>query len=429
MCCSDTPCSTPCADCTCEEEVLNSCEECGNEIPSGDEVIAEGTVYCANCTSTCQRCNTVGIRDSFSSVYINGYSHRERMWCEDCISNRSFVCDCCCNQVTGDGAAYGWDTYCECCRDNYLFWCNRCEEYHRCDDGCEYRCEIDERNHSMTPRIGAKTSRFTLRTIGIEIETGDGADSSDFACAFEDQYQHWGYKEDGSLCDGGRELVSPPLGGDIIGTEFRGVYDLLLQRGVDMLNQSAGTHIHVDFQDIRDFIGEAAGRGNENPLDAFVAWGNLITSMVRMMVEPRRATNGYCGRGFGSRCGESPVPHSSKVMHKGYAAVAVRTRTIEFRIWSVTDKSEVSMARAEFSQKSVDFLGRLVRATTAQRTALMTRMQKALLHLRLGSLTPLKRLFSLSAECCNTLQPFVAETVTYNSNHLKSYGELPAFHD
>lgn len=416
-----------CEDCAPIGKV--DCHECSDTIDYSDSIVIEGTSYCSDCVSLCDNCNDNTLNDSIGTVNIRGYSSRTAEWCESCRDNDAFYCDNCSSTCNGERTDMGYNTYCERCTERNLTWCDRCDEYHHNDDDCpNRRGSCDTREHRTTPQVGVATARFGLRTVGIEIETGEGATDASFADPFESQFMMWGYKEDGSLNDGGMELVSPPLGGDTIGTQFQAVYTLLRREGVDMTDQDAGTHIHVDYRDTRNYIGAEAGKGNEAPLDAFIQWGQLVTSMVRMLVEPERTRRDFCESGFGSRCYHEMGQHiSKKLPNKGYAAVAVRENTIEFRIWSVTGSAEVSMARAEFSQKSVDFLYKLVTSTPAIRKSMFTRMTKALIHLRLGALAPLATAFGLSKECVTQFKPYATKAMKHRASWLKHYGNLPQY--
>jgi hypothetical protein len=236
----------------------------------------------------------------------------------------------------------------------------------------------------------------------VEIETGAGADDDDFQYDYEKLFDRWGYKEDGSLNDGGMELVSPPLGGSEIATQIPGVYRLLRKWGVDMEDNSAGCHIHVDYRDVREFLFQQDLTGNEKPSDCFVLWGNQMTNVVRRLVSRSRAEhNQYCNASFGLRYdGEGNTTLHKKVENTGYAAVAVRAKTIEFRIWSVTDSADTTLARVELCQKSVDYLSKWIHAKN-HKTRLMyeRRFTRCVASFLRGNFAPLAKLFRLTDAC------------------------------
>lgn len=442
-------CATPCENCTCEREAVEcvecgcdlvpddvrmhkdepycedcypiiQCEDCGDDMERSDAIEIDGKLYCEDCVTKCDECGCYH-RSRDNETARLSHSIRRVDLCPDCY-DQTFCCECCDETVIGECYNADGDTICERCMDNYHYWCEYCETYHHEDYRCRYN-HPEEREHQRRARIGVKTESFTLRTVGVEIETGEGATDSAFASCFEDSYRHWGYKGDGSLDEGGMELVSPPLGGDTIISEIKGVYRMLNNYGVDMSSEAAGCHIHVDYRDVRTKLVDCKENSKHDPGDLFLEWGTLMTEMVRFLVPRDRAINRFCAGNFGTRCDYEVAPKiQEKVGYTGYAAVAVRERTIEFRIWGVTSVPEITLARAEFSQKSVDFLAKFVDTRGKELKKLRKRLRKSLAMLKVGCIDSLRRLFGLSDHCASMLAKALRERMNqYHENHRYYY--------
>jgi hypothetical protein len=382
-----------CHECVCE------CKGCNGIILKEDALFVDGESYCEECLGTCDSCGEYAPRDEMDRVRSSDFYNRWVLVCPAC-SEECYTCDDCGERIHGDLTEIGYGNYvCNGCLEHYWF-CDRCDCWHHEDE--DPHCRVSTRPQSIRAQIGARTAQFSLRTIGVEIETGAGADDDDFQYDYEKLFARWGYKEDGSLSDGGMELVSPPLGGAEISRQIPGVYSLLRKWGVDMEDNSAGCHIHVDYQDVREFLVQQDMAGNEKPADCFVLWGTKMTDVVRRLVSSARAEhNQYCAANFGLRyAGESSVVLDKKVENTGYAAVAVRSKTLEFRIWSVTDSADTTLARVELCQKSVDYLSKWIHAKNPK-TRLMyeRRFTRCVASFLRGNFAPLAKLFRLTDTC------------------------------
>jgi len=461
MCLNECGCSPKCETCTCKPEgeiqiictncrdlfpaelsiSLNGsphCPECGEEgaccfscreVIHGDAIAAtiDGETYCESCCGICENCNDPAPSDDLVTVRHSYYhsTRPTRTYCESCVDDNCFTCQDCDNTFYGDAEYIYDEPRCMRCAESYFF-CEECEEYHHIEDGCEYsEGHPDKEDPNYESEIGSPTSRFTIRTVGIEIETGHGAHQRDFADELYSKFRNWGNRGDGSLNAGGREIISPPLGGDKI-EQVAHVYNLLKRHNVNMTDQAAGCHIHVDFQDVREVMNnewkrECGGSGIkiEARRNTFIAWGNTMTRAVRCMVEHSRTQNTYCKYPFGARnYYEEGNALRGKLRETGYASIAVREKTLEFRIWSVTGDPELSLARLEFSQKAVEYLRKMVSAVPSAHSAYRKRLDRAADMVAVGKLAPMARLFRLTKGTVEKLQPFVTRSAMERGHSL-----------
>ena len=246
---------------------------------------------------------------------------------------------------------------------------------------------------------GKANTRFSERLVGLELETGAGATYMPFVRAYLKSCKGWAYKEDCSLDTGGMELVSPPVGGASISREIKRVYRVLGKHQVDMTSEAAGSHIHVDMRDVFQKL-----QANPTAVSCFNQWGVQLVETVRRMVDSDRAENDYCGGSFGLRNSFERKAFLPTVEPGSYPAVALRFNTLEFRIWSISDSAELTIARAEFSQKVVDYLDKA--ASGGTRTS-FTMWSEAVKQLKLHcSFTPLAKLLGLSMPTIKALKGF-----------------------
>lgn len=414
-----------CMDCA---DTDTDCDECGEMVRKDKTVEIEGSHYCRSCVTVCPSCGDNESKGNMEEVRNSG-SRSTTTICEACRED-SFCCEDCGDLCIGESHDINYNTVCQRCMDNNYFYCDNCDQHHHTDDDNDCGdCDADTREHSRNAIVGVASSRFSLRTVGIEIETGRGATSRSFSESFA-RLRHWGYKEDGSLNSGAMELVSPPLGGDKITTELAQVYDMLRREGVDMTDSAAGCHVHVDYRDIRSKIIAADISGDETPSDQFLEWGNNMTDMVRLLVSRGRAKNTYCSAEFGTRNYNEVEPQvRKKLPDSGYSAVAVREATVEFRIWSVTGDSAVTQARAEFCQKSVDYLSKILshRSTTKIHKESSKRWKKAVQSFLMGNTTRMERLLKLSENAMKFITPILTKRVAKELEDGPTFRKREAF--
>jgi formylmethanofuran dehydrogenase subunit E len=381
-----------CPECLCE------CKGCGDTILKEDALFVDGEPYCEYCLGTCDSCGEYAPKDEMDKVRSSDFYNRWELVCPAC-ADECYACDDCGDRIHGDLTEIGDGNYvCNGCLEHY-WYCHQCDCYHHEDEDPHH---VNTRSQFFRAQIGARTARFSLRTIGVEIETGAGADDPGFQYDYERLFKRWGYKEDGSLSSGGMELVSPPLGGAEISKQIPGVYSLLQEWDVDMEDRHAGCHVHVDYQDVREFLFQQDLAGNEDPVDHFVLWGTKMTNVVRRLVSSARAEhNQYCAADFGLRyAGESNITLDKKVENTGYAAIAVRAKTVEFRIWEVTGSADTTLARVELCQKSVDYLSRWLHAKNPKtRRMFERRFNRCVASFMRGNFAPLAKLFRLTDTC------------------------------
>jgi hypothetical protein len=395
-----------CTRCLCE------CKECGGILLREAALVIDGESYCGECIVVCDSCGAYTSKNDLEKVRDSD----SRTWdavCPSCAET-CYPCDDCGDPIHGDLTEVYWDRcVCNRCLHHYAY-CDNCDAWYHEDDDSHSQCHIDTRNQSSRAQIGAQTAQFSLRTIGVEIETGAGATDYDFQEDFARRFGRWGYKLDSSLNEGGMELVSPPLGGSEIAMQIPGVYQLLRNWDVDMRDHSAGCHIHVDYRDARAFLVKQDLAGNEKPTDCFVLWGNQMDKVVRRLVSRSRAEhNYYCAANFGLRYDDDGnATLCKKINGTGYAAIAVRRETIEFRIWSVTGSADTTLARVELCQKSVDYLSRWLHAKNPK-TRLMyeRRLNRCVSRFMQGSFAPLAKLFRLTDDCIEEFREIYAERI------------------
>lgn len=330
---------------------------------ASDMVEIDDSLYCDDCAVDCDNCGHRMFRD-------DGYGVGDKLWCEGCVDNSSFVCYACDDRfpdsearpvvVNRNGRMV---SYCKRCYEDSTWFCEHCDESHPDN----YTCRID---YDAIARRGNPTPRFIDRFMGLELETGEHGGDRDFIDAVTSTLKGWTDKEDGSLRNGGREFVSPPLSGDELEKDINQFYYLVRREGVEIdwnADNQIGAHMHVDARD----IWKGVSMSKPDTVDALISWGRCAPRVVKYFVSRRRAENLYCSGGFGFR---NPEDRENKSWSRSpglpnsegrYPTVAIRQDTVEFRIWPGTTSVTRYKARAELSLRMVQALADAVNGPDA----------------------------------------------------------------
>lgn len=224
--------------------------------------------------------------------------------------------------------------------------------------------------------VGDATDRFLQRPVGIEFETTAPGREPEFKAWVKGSLPGWGIHSDGSI--DGDEFVTPPIGGGLIDDHVRMFYALCDDHKVIMARPAIGMHVHVHAKDIWALIQVDEGRWEKRPFDmgtfrhtyetgethsfsvrdaqdAIIVFGAAASSVCRQLVGGARRNSRFCNSGFNIRAkNSSMVVGVNKLGTHDYPTLAVRSHTIEFRVWPGTDVVEKALARIETSQKIVE---------------------------------------------------------------------------
>lgn len=353
-------------------------------------------MICARDYVNCERCGT-RTHESDSSRILAGESD-EVLWCDWCARNHAWDCENCGVSTSMRTATVdnNRDYWCSPCASENLNYCDDCDVWYRERD-CP-NCEEEDLTRSESNRIrrGVRTDRFTLRPVGLEIETGHGGSSRDFLAGLPDG---WGVHADGSLHDDAMELVSPPIAGNCIERDLRQIYRRCAKYDVSLQDNRAGFHVHVNARGIYGAIAYAGPRSGDRRESRAMQWGEAAVYICRQFVSIARMSNAYCAGGFAIRgCGHYSL---KKCPGHTYPTVAVRDSTIEFRLWPSTNNIEFHLARIELSQKLVGVLDRAVRNNRGT-TPELKQLWRLASYFRVP-LKPLAKLLKLSDQTLDTL--------------------------
>ena len=227
----------------CCENSFSQCEDCKEYFETEDMILTANGLVCENCLeenyAQCEECGEYYRTDDMRYVdNCGGYV------CEDCFSENWYICDRCGEYIRGsDTYFYDDEPYCEVC---YNYVCDEDDErilgYHgNRGDWTSYKTE-DERG----------IDNDKLRFIGFELEVEHKEDSHGNQRKAIDKIQeniNCYLEHDGSLNDGGFEIVSQPQTYNYIMQQFgkyKETFDRLIELGYISHNSShCGLHFHV----------------------------------------------------------------------------------------------------------------------------------------------------------------------------------------
>lgn len=370
------------------------CYSCGHEFMEEDtgihEIIYEGNEYlfCSDCNND----NNIftdyegdqAPRDiveyvvRYDGVSIGEYS-RARVFLAN--NTNYFTCELCNNEFYNDS------TYVE----NVGDACTHCVEqrcYYHEDDECFY---LNDTSSSTTPRdgetdsgfrlfLGEATDRFLANPpIGIEFEHAPVRRGE----AYADENELYNYitcdhkmrhrfvcHYDGSIANmsgySSKEIVSMPASGHEIEAIINAFYAPfaagLFSPGPE--HPTCGFHIHVGSRFLLKIRkGEDPAR---YPIELHKAAKGMLVAMnliCREYVSSSRRDSGYCydAPSVRDKSLDQPGAHKMAWLYgsAAYPSIAVRTiGTIEFRLWPSSNSIKYTKARAELSQKLVDYYDR-----------------------------------------------------------------------
>lgn len=451
----------------CFERGTVMCENCGTRILRGEATRVESHWVCESCadnsTFVCDRCGERHWTSAATDVYDGESSQPVRNQtpvrrCEDCDGD-TWVCEHCGFTFLGCAEHPFLDNepWCRHCVQSTLWYCDDCDAYFSNGEACN--CgdeEADDREDVPAPAYdpnhdhgnycdpaascpkGKPSARFTQRFVGLEMETGSGASGRDFTLEFRRKLKHWGIHSDGSLRDGGREFVSPPICGTTIEKDLAMFYGLTTKHHVHVKDIHAGAHVHVDASDIFNRVaaqysnaltdrgvsnygkGGAAqayktGRNREDFFkmkllhrtelleDSIQSWGIATTDLCRQFVDSARRSNQYCATDFAIRGSHHRC--LCKAKGGGYPALAIRENTFEFRLFPSTDIVEEHLSMVELSQRTVDFLATVMEEPVSKkRNRMLAKYSKIVETLEPSKLEDMQELLSISSKSMETLR-------------------------
>lgn len=263
------------------------CQECNKLVQKEDLSEVNGNLICPECLSQYSKCEycccltknvvvtddgTIICNDYYEANY--GYcSNCERtynldnmvlfndeLWCEECYNDNIVTCEDCGREVLRDdaydigGSIYHW--VCDdCCSDNHICE-NRRDTFMTLHDGLCEDCRSETNDidaiiegycYKPEPKFFGDGDRF----FGIELETEpayDGDGDADMVREVQEYVSEWAYlKHDGSLNEGGFELVSHPMTLDHHLAKFTPELFSTISNAnyVSHTNGNCGLHIHI----------------------------------------------------------------------------------------------------------------------------------------------------------------------------------------
>lgn len=234
-------------------EDIQVCDICDTEIGEGDEHYTEwNTKVCNNCVMVCENCDSVQtINDDFSIV------DGDYRWCEGCRSEQAYWCDRC-EEYNSNGCSYINDIgvdWCEDCSGNWAVWCDSCGEYNTemCDI-CSTRV-IHDYSYRPDPNFISSQGEENPRLyfgIEVEMESNQSNQHRDEAAEYAHRLEPAGIaylKSDGSL-ECGFELVTHPITYNAYRNDVPQLWEVMehLRTGYQMKSwdtRTCGLHIHV----------------------------------------------------------------------------------------------------------------------------------------------------------------------------------------
>jgi hypothetical protein len=240
---------------SCFDKCFKRCSEHKYVLKIDDSYELDGKYYCEECynekTFACEDCNTVYSNDECNSINDDKYV------CNRCFDNY-VTCDGCSVVIHIDNSYNIQDqTYCGSCSESYSY-CERCEEYYYVE---EYsRCPnctselINSSDYKPDPVFyTGKTEQNKSNTLflGFELEIDKSGKSEECVEKLIETFNDFLYcKEDGSLRNGGFEIVSHPFSQKWFDENKKKLIKILkISRrfGFRSLKTSTcGLHIHVN---------------------------------------------------------------------------------------------------------------------------------------------------------------------------------------
>lgn len=314
----------------------------------------ENTLYCSRCGERIED-------ESYDS--ING-----QIWCDACIDENTVTCDRCGERILIDDSIQDDDTtLCQSCFSDFYHRCESCNriihddyvnwrgDYPYCDS-CydDFSDEIEEYSYKPEPIFYGEGKRF----FGVELEIDCGGKDDDNARILKQiansRGEHIYVKADGSLSEGGLEIVSHPC--DLVYHKNNMEWEAIMKKAISMGYRShqtstCGLHIHVN----RNCLGEDHEQQDEviSRILFFVEthWAELLKFSRRTEYSMNRWASRY---GY-EKTGREILDKAKKGCQGRYAAVNLcNYTTIEFRLFRGTLKYNTLIAAMELVDKICD---------------------------------------------------------------------------
>ena len=357
------------------------CADCGKVLDEDDIDFhnINGDIVCEDCFNDkyfyCQRCERVESLESCHTIYTNSRDHE--YWCQDCMENYSFRCDCCDDRYSEEDV----DNYetasggliCDYCRDDY-YRCEDCGRMVHCDDvyylgedddyGYCYNCYQNHQGdrfetvmgyHDRPPMEyyygdGEEPTR-PFKGFGIELEVDEGnIDRNDMAMELHQIVgEHLYYNRDGSLGSNGFEIITMPhTEKALYEIDWEEVLRQLVGNGfTSHNNKRCGLHMHIS----RAFFGDTEQERTDNIAKMVMFYEIFWNDIRRFSRRTEQQVNSWATRYCG---GETPTEDRCKSIvgtrgHGRYRAVNLNNYdTVEFRIMRGSLKYSTFMATLDF---------------------------------------------------------------------------------
>lgn len=355
-----------CNDCADELPCCEECTEVHSSLYDGQKLVLYKSWVCSECIdelySPCDDCD----RLSLSRELTKTEEDCEYV-CQTCLDNKYVQCDNCSKVILNDNTccAPNEDSYCQDCGDEYIAHCTGCgdtvwvENCEQDDDGYSYceccyrdRCSSDISNpddwcdhvhpysHDVRADLGLLGRPKNRIFYGVELEVVVDGDRDDFRDAAHDTSKMLKdfalLKADSSIDPGGFEIVTTAAEFDLHYKYWQPFFDHF--PGCLEVNSTVGMHVHISKKRLTKLhIGKILVFLNEEcnrPLCQAIA-GRKHCNYAK-----------YKDKKFG---------HAKECSSDRYEVVAIRSKTLEFRLFAATLSSDVFFARLEFAKALVTF--------------------------------------------------------------------------
>jgi len=155
-----------------------------------------------------------------------------------------------CGKFANGCRSCGNCVYCEPCE--CIFHCDACRIRHpyrficmKCLRGCRRTCLCNKKQEEMNMGIVNKLNR----TLGVELEMVGIRSLYDETSHYQDKEQGFHWEHDGTLTEGGMELVVAKAAGDTWVRRMGGIFDLMQEFGAKV-DRTCGYHVHVGSGDL-----------------------------------------------------------------------------------------------------------------------------------------------------------------------------------
>ena len=377
---------TWCSECVERDAV--TCDRCGDLVPSDEAQDVQGDTWCNDCVENhaaeCPNCGE--LYDASEGVEVRTrdrwWNFREEMWCTNCADSNATECqecgEICDNDIVCSYEVYGCGTVymCESCA-NEFYTCHECgvlvnesdaeniDGDYYCPSCAENARVIEGYSHTYAENF-YQSSDYDVEAdtglyFGVELETEceDDYDAQEMAGDLLDDIGRKVIccKEDGSLSDGGCEIVTQPmtlkyqLEHDIWGR----ISAICRRHGATSHdNGDCGLHVHAS----RRYFDQATGYRDTE--DIYAAIERMLQMHRSEWVRFSRRTSSSMGRWaaiedsctYGIKDGDTPREKREKVTKckdcGRYQALNLsNSSTIEFRMFRGSLRLESILASIE----------------------------------------------------------------------------------